>query len=73
VDPRAGRTGAENSILPGLDTRTVHHMKSRYTDRHTIRRNEFVVNILEGAIPGKKVRGTTSTAILKASRQKQRS
>ena len=38
---------------------------------HTIRRNEFVVNILEGAISGKKKgRGKTSTTILKGSRQK---
>ena len=48
------------------------HLKIR---RHswigqTIRHNEFVVNILEGAISGKKGRGTTSTTILKASRQK---
>jgi hypothetical protein len=35
--------------------------------------NEFVVNILEGEISGKKGRGKTSTTILKASRQKQRS
>ena len=40
---------------------------------HTIRHNEFVVNILEGAISGKKGCGTTSTTILKASRQKHRS
>ena len=40
---------------------------------HTIRHNEFVVNILEGAISGKKGRGKTSTAILKASCQKHRS
>jgi len=40
---------------------------------HTIRYNEFVVNILEGAIFGKKGRGKISTTILKASRQKQRS
>ena len=37
---------------------------------HTVRHNEFVVNILEGAIFGKKGRGKTSTTILKASRQK---
>jgi hypothetical protein len=37
---------------------------------HTIRHNEFVVNILEGTISGKKSLGKTSTAILKASRQK---
>jgi porphobilinogen deaminase len=36
---------------------------------HTIRHNEFVVNILEGAISRKKV----STTILKASHQKHRS
>ena len=36
---------------------------------HTIRHNEFVVSILEGAISGKKGRGA-STTILKASRQK---
>jgi len=40
---------------------------------HTIRHNEFVVNILEGAISGKKGRGKTSTTILKASSQKHRS
>jgi hypothetical protein len=40
---------------------------------HTIRHNEFVVNILEGAISGKKGYGKTSTAILKTSRQKHRS
>ena len=37
---------------------------------HTIRHNEFVVNILEGAKNGKKGNGTTSTTILKASLQK---
>ena len=38
---------------------------------HTIRHNEFVVNILEGAIFGeKKGRGKTSTTVLRASRQK---
>jgi len=40
---------------------------------HIIRHSEFVVNILEGAILGKKGRGKTSTAILKASRQEHRS
>ena len=40
---------------------------------HTIRHNEFVVNILEGAKSGKKTRGATSATILKASRQKHRS
>jgi len=40
---------------------------------HTIRHNEFAVNILEGAIFGKKGRGKTSTRILKASRQEHRS
>jgi hypothetical protein len=40
---------------------------------HTIRRNEFVVNILEGAISGKKGCRKTSITILKARRQKQRS
>jgi hypothetical protein len=40
---------------------------------HTIWHNEFVVNILEGAISGKKYREKTSTAILKASRQIHRS
>jgi len=39
---------------------------------HTIRHNEFVENILEGAISGKKGSGKTSTTILKASRQKHR-
>jgi hypothetical protein len=39
---------------------------------HTIRHNEFVVNILEGAISRKKVHGKTSTTILKASHQKHR-
>ena len=42
---------------------------------HTVRRNEFVVNILEGAISGKKAMGRprlrqTSTTILKASHHK---
>jgi len=37
---------------------------------HTIRHNEFVVIIFEGAISGKKGRGKTSTTILTASRQK---
>jgi flagellar biosynthesis regulator FlaF len=32
--------------------------------------NEFVVNILQGAISGKKAREKTSTTILTASRQK---
>jgi len=41
-------------------------------DGHIIRHNEFVVNILEGAISGKKGRGKTSTTVLKASHQKQR-
>ena len=41
--------------------------------RHTIRQNEFVVNIREGAMSGKKGRGKTSTTVLKASRQKNRS
>jgi len=36
---------------------------------HTVRHNEFAVNILEGAIFGK-VRGKTWTAVLKASREK---
>ena len=40
---------------------------------HTARHNEFVVNNLEGAISGKKGRGNTWTAVLKASRQKHRS
>ena len=40
---------------------------------HTIRHNEFVVNILGGAIPGKKGRGKTQTTVLEASRQKHRS
>ena len=41
---------------------------------HTIGHNEFVVNILQGAIfGGNKGRGKTWTAILKASRQKHRS
>ena len=39
---------------------------------HTIGHNEFVVNIPEGAISGKKGRGKTSTTILKVSRQKHR-
>jgi hypothetical protein len=37
---------------------------------HTVRHNEFVVNILQGVISGKKGRGKTSTAILKSSHQK---
>jgi hypothetical protein len=36
---------------------------------HTIRQNDFVVNIIEGAISGKKA----SNTILKASHQKRRS
>ena len=40
---------------------------------HTVRHSEFVVNILEGATSGKKGCGKTSTAVLKASRQKHRS
>ena len=39
---------------------------------HAIRHNEFVVNILEGAISGKKGCGKTSTTILKASHKKHR-
>jgi len=35
---------------------------------HTIRHNESVINILEGAIFGKKGSGKTWTAILKVSR-----
>ena len=37
---------------------------------HTVRHNEFVVNIPEGAISEKKGRGNTLTTILKISRQK---
>jgi hypothetical protein len=37
---------------------------------YIIRHNEFVVNILVGAISGKKRPGKTSATILKASRQK---
>jgi len=41
---------------------------------HTIRHNEFVVNILEGAIFGeKKGRGKTTTTILRVRRQTHRS
>jgi hypothetical protein len=40
---------------------------------HIIRHNEFAVNIVEGAISRNKGSGKTSTAILKASRQKNRS
>ena len=40
---------------------------------HIIRHNEFVVNILEGAISGKKGHGKTSTTIVKASLQEHRS
>jgi hypothetical protein len=40
---------------------------------YIIRHNEFVVNILEGAISGKKGLGKTSTTILKASRQEYKS
>ena len=37
---------------------------------HTVKHNEFVVNMLEGAIFWKKCRGKTWTAVLRASRQK---
>jgi hypothetical protein len=37
---------------------------------HTVRRNEFVVNVLERAISRKKGRRKTSATIIKASRQK---
>ena len=37
---------------------------------HTVGHNEFAVNILEGAIFGKKGSGKTWTAMLKASAQK---
>jgi len=37
---------------------------------HTIRYNEFAVNILEGATFGEKGRGKTWTVVFKASRQK---
>jgi Cdc6-like AAA superfamily ATPase len=40
---------------------------------HIIRHNEFVVNILEGAIYGKKGLGKTLTTVLKASRYKSNS
>jgi hypothetical protein len=40
---------------------------------HIIRHNEFVVNILERALSGKKGHGRISTTVLKASRQKHRS
>jgi hypothetical protein len=40
---------------------------------HIIRHNEFVINILEGAISRKRGRGKISTIILKAGRQKHRS
>jgi hypothetical protein len=40
---------------------------------HITRHNEFVVNILYGAISRKKGHGKTSTTILKASRQEHRS
>ena len=40
---------------------------------HKIMHNQFVVNVLEGAISGKKGNGKGSTAVLKASRQKHRS
>jgi hypothetical protein len=40
---------------------------------HIFRHNEFVVNDLDAAIPGKKGRGETSITILKASRQIHRS
>jgi hypothetical protein len=40
---------------------------------HIIRYNEFVINILEGAISGKKGHGKTLTTILTASRQEHRS
>jgi hypothetical protein len=44
--------------------------KKKHLIRHTIRHNEFAVNILEGAIFGKKGRGKTSTTILEASLKK---
>ena len=37
---------------------------------HTVTHNEFVVNILEGTISGKKGSEKTSTTMLKASHQK---
>ena len=40
---------------------------------NTVRHNEFLVNILEGAISGKNGRGKTSTTTLRASRQEHRS
>jgi hypothetical protein len=45
----------------------------KYRRHSWIGHNEFVVNILEGAVFGKKDRGKTATTILKATRQKHRS
>jgi hypothetical protein len=46
-----------------------HHLLIEHTTKH----NELVVNILEGAISGKKGIWKISTTILKARPQKQRS
>jgi hypothetical protein len=55
-----------------LPLKTLKHRRHSWIG-HIIRHNEFVVNILEGAISGKKGCGKTSTASLKAIRQKHRS
>ena len=52
--------------------KTLEYRRHSWLGR-TVRYNEFLVNILEGAISRKKGRGKASTTILKASRQKHRS
>ena len=56
------RAKEERLLLKILKNR--RHSWIGHTDRH----NEFVVNILEGAISGKKGSGKTSTTILKFSK-----
>jgi len=48
----------------------IHQNRRHSWIGHTIRHNEFVANIREGAISERKGRGKTWTAKLKASRQK---